>query len=135
MIAEVAQTIAALALVLSAVAIVLARKRRSDPTAEARAALETLVAEQTAASAEELKARLARMRADSLSILAEEERRIADERRRELAERERATGVELTDALAATSRKVEERLRAWGDDLDRAQQNLEAELRKLEQRQ
>jgi hypothetical protein len=134
-IGEVSLTLAALALVLSLAAIALAFRRRSDPTADARSALETLVAEQTAASADELKARLARMRADSLSILVEEERRIADDRRRELAEREHAAGAELADALAATSRRVDERLRAWGDDLDRAQQNLEAELRKLEQRQ
>ncbi len=134
-VAEVALTLAALAFVLSLAAVTLARRRRSDPTAEARRALETLVAEQTAASADELKARLARLRADSLSVLAEEERRIADERRRELAERERAAGVELAEALAATTRRVEERLRGWADDLDRAQQNLETELRKLEQRQ
>ena len=37
-----------------------------------------MVAEQTPASADELKARLARMRADSLFVLAEKERRIAD---------------------------------------------------------
>ena len=62
--------------------------------------LQALVAEETASSAEELKTQLARMRADSLSILAKEERKIADERRRELAERERAAGEELADALA-----------------------------------
>jgi hypothetical protein len=134
-VAEVALTLAALAFVLSLAAVTLARRRRSDPTTEARRALETLVAEQTAASADELKTRLARMRADSLSVLAEEERRIAEERRRELAEREQAAGVELADALAATTRRVEERLRGWADDLDRAQHNLETELRRLEQRQ
>ena len=135
MVAEVALTLAALAFVLSAVAVLAARHRRGDPTAEARRQLETLVAEQTAASAEELKGRLARMRADSLSALAEDERRIAEEIRRELTEREQAAGVELADALAATTRRVEERLRGWGDDLDRAQQTLETELRRLEQRQ
>jgi len=132
---EAALTVAILAFALSVAAVLIARKRRADPTAEARRRLETLVAEQTAASAEELKTRLARLRADSLSILAEDERRIADERRQELAERERAAGVELADALAATTRRVEERLRGWGDDLDRAQQNLETEFRRLEQRQ
>ena len=75
------------------------------------------------------------MRADALSSLAEEERKIADERRREFAERERAAGVELADALAVAARRVDERLRAWGDDLDRAQQSLETDLRRLEQRQ
>jgi len=132
---EAALTVAIVAFALSIAAVLIARKRRADPTEEVRLRLETLVAEQTAASAEELKTRLARLRADSLSILAEDERRIADERRQELAERERAAGVELADALAATTRRVEERLRGWGDDLERAQQNLETELRRLEQRQ
>lgn len=135
MLEEAALTLAILAFALSAAAVVRARRRTADPTAEARRQLEALVEEQTTVSAEELKARLARLRADSLSILAEDERRIADERRQELAERERAAGVELADALAATQRRVDERLRGWTDDLDRTQQALETELRRLEQRQ
>ena len=75
------------------------------------------------------------MRADALSSLVEEERKIADERRREFAERERAAGVELAEALSVAARRVDERLRTWGDDLDRAQQSLETDLRRLEQRQ
>ena len=75
------------------------------------------------------------MRADALSSLVEEERKIADERRREFAERERAAGVELAEALSIAAHRVDERLRAWGDDLDRAQQSLETDLRRLEQRQ
>ena len=113
MLEEAALTLAILAFALSVAAVVLARRRRADPTAEARRQLEALVEEQTTVSAEELKARLARLRADSLSILAEDERRIADERRQELAERERAAGVELAEALAATQRRVDERLRGW----------------------
>jgi localization factor PodJL len=132
---EAAFTLAILAVALSVAAVVLARKRRPDPTAEARRQLQTLVEEETTVSADELKARLARLRADSLSTLAEDERRIADERRQELAERERAAGVELAEALAATQRRVDERLRGWRDDLDRTQQALETELRRLEQRQ
>ena len=135
MLDEAALTLAILAFALSVAAVVHARRRRPDPTAEARRQLESLVEEQTTVSAEELKARLARLRADSLSTLAEDERRIADERRQELAERERAAGVELAEALAATQRRVDERLRGWRDDLDRTQQALETELRGLEQRQ
>ena len=97
--------------------------------------MRALVAEETASAAEELKTRLARMRADALSSLVEEERKIADERRREFAERERAAGVELAEALTVAARRVDERLRTWGDDLDRAQQSLETDLRRLEQRQ
>jgi hypothetical protein len=132
---EAALVLSALALAVALVALLRSTRKRKDPTAEARRTLEALVEERTAASAEELKVRLARMRAESLSLLADEERRIAEERRRELSEREQAAGVELTDALAATTRRVDERLRGWADDLDRAQQRLETELRRLEQRQ
>ena len=132
---RVALALAVLALALAVLAIVRARPRRSDPTEEALARLQALVAEETAAAADELKTRLARMRADALSSLVEEERKIADERRREFAERERAAGLELAEALSIAARRVDERLRTWGDDLDRAQQSLETDLRRLEQRQ
>jgi hypothetical protein len=132
---RVALVLAVLAFALAVLAIVQARARRRDPTDEALARLQALVAEETASAADELKSRLARMRADALSSLVEEERKIADERRREFAERERAAGVELAEALAVAARRVDERLRTWGDDLDRAQQSLETDLRRLEQRQ
>lgn len=136
MLGQAALAISVLALILAAASFRVVRASgRRDHLAEARRSLDALVEEQTAAGADELKLRLARMRADALSTLAEEERRSAEERRRELAERERAAGVELAEALAATSRRVDERLRGWGDDLDRAQQTLEAELRRLENRQ
>ena len=132
---RVALALAVLAFALALVALVQARARRRDPTDEALARLKALVAEETTSAAEELKSRLARMRADALSSLVEEERKIADERRREFAERERAAGVELAEALSVAARRVDERLRTWGDDLDRAQQSLETDLRRLEQRQ
>ena len=59
MLEEAALTLAILALALSIAALALARRRPADPTAAARSELEALVAEQTSASAEELKARLA----------------------------------------------------------------------------
>ena len=136
MVERIALALALLAVVVAVAALHFARARRRDPSLEtARAMLEALVAEETAAGANELKTQLARLRADSLSSLAEEERRIADERRRELGERERAVGEQLADTLATTTRRVDERLRAWTNDLDRAQQNLEVQVRKLEQRQ
>jgi hypothetical protein len=132
---RVALALAVLAFALALFAVMQARKRRRDPTDEALERLQTLVSQETASAAEELKSRLARMRADALSSLVEEERKIADERRREFAERERAAGVELAEALSVAARRVDERLRAWGDDLDRAQHSLETDLRRLEQRQ
>ncbi len=133
---RIALAVAILGLAVAVAAVFLARKRGPDPSLEAaREKLRALVTEETAASADELKMQLARMRADSLSTLAKEERKIADERRHELGERERAAGEQLADTLATTTRRVDERLRAWTDDLERAQQNLETQLRKLEQRQ
>ena len=133
---RIALALAILGLAVAIAALFLPRKRHRDPSLEAaRESLRAIIAEETAVSADELKTQLARMRADSLSSLAGEERKIADERRRELGERERAAGEQLADTLATTTRRVDERLRAWTDDLDRAQQNLEAQLRKLEQRQ
>ena len=133
---RIALALAILGLLVAVAALFRLRARNDDTSLEeAQGRLKVLVAEETALSAEELKTQLARMRADSLSSLAKEERKIADERRRELGERERAAGEQLADALATTTRRVDERLRAWTDDLDRAQQNLETQLRKLEQRQ
>src|SRR5438093_11309763 len=52
----------------------------------------------------ELAQMLARSRADSLSQLAEEERRIAEERRREVVERERDAGTRLAAMLTDAQR-------------------------------
>ena len=132
---RVAIALAVLAFALALLAVFRARTRPSDPTDDSLQRLQALVAQETASAAEELKTRLARMRADALSSLVEEGRKIADERRREFAEREQAAGVELTEALTVAARRVDERLRTWRDDLDRAQQSLETDLRRLEQRQ
>src|ERR1700693_629545 len=56
---------------------------------ETQTALRALVAREAAESTAELERLLARARADSVSVLIEEERRIAEEHRRGLAERER----------------------------------------------
>lgn len=102
---------------------------------EAQATLRALVARETAANAAELERSLARARADSVSLLAEEERRIADERRREFAEREREIAASLTEALTATQTQVEQRLAGWAQDLDRAAEMTKARIAELAQRQ
>ena len=78
-----------------------------------------LVDAEAAEHAAELERVLARARADSVSLLVEEERRIAEERRREFAERERESTASLTEALTRTQAQVEQRLAAWAQDLDR----------------
>ncbi len=102
--------------------------------AEARDALRAAVAEETAAHAEEIRRVLARERAETSSVLAAEERRLTEERRVAFAERERRTGEALAEELTRTERRLEERLRAFTDDLDRAQRHLEAQLAALGQR-
>jgi hypothetical protein len=97
---------------------------RADDTdaylAQAQTRLRELIDREAEERAAELERTLARARADSVSLLAEEERRIAEERRTEFAEQERATANALTAALTATQAQVEQRLSDWAQDLDRA---------------
>ena len=101
---------------------------------DARTSVREAVAEETAQHVEEIRRVLAREWAETASILAAEERRLAEERRAAYAERERRIGDGLADELARTERRVDERLRAFTEDLDRAQRHLEAQLTALGQR-
>jgi hypothetical protein len=114
-----------------------ARTRAADSdalVASARATLSTVIAEQTAAHQDEIRRTLARERAESISLLAVEERRLADEHRAEFVERERRSSDALIDTMAQSERRLEERLRGFADDLDRARRHLEAQLQQLAQR-
>ena len=102
---------------------------------EAQTTLRALVARETAENAAELERSLARARADSVSQLAEEERRIADEHRREFADRDREVAASLMEALTATQTQVEQRLAGWAQDLDRAAEMTKARIAELAQRQ
>ena len=113
-----------------------ARARDVDRSlAEARAELDALVAREVELRATELERLLSRARADSLSALAEEERRIAAERRSVVVEREREAGARLAEALANVQRQVEQRIRDWRGDLDRTQATLTAQVTRLGERQ
>jgi hypothetical protein len=103
--------------------------------AAARARLDELVAAEVELRAAELERLLSRARADSLSALAEEERRIAADRRAVVVEREREAGARLAEALATVQRQVEQRIRGWRDDLDRTQATLSAQVTRLGERQ
>ena len=110
------------------------RRRRAadrDRTNRRPAAVE----EETAAHVAEIRRVHARERAASASALAEEERRISDERRAAFLDRERKAGDELADLLARGERRLEERLRGFADDLERAQRHLETQLARLQQQQ
>jgi hypothetical protein len=132
---------AAVALLALAACVVVTRKvRRQQQLLEGeiergKAEFDTVVAHEAQLRSTELANTLARVRADSLSQLAEEERRIAEERRRDVAERERDAGVRLGDQLVAVQRTVEQRLTGWTADVEKLQEGLTEELRRIEGRQ
>ena len=113
-----------------------ARARRIDEhlaTAEQR--LHALIEREAGDRAAELERTLARARADSVSLLNEQERQIADERRSAIAEREHSAGAHVSESMAAVERRVEQRLAEWSADLDRAQQSFAAQLKTVARRQ
>jgi hypothetical protein len=129
------------AAVLVAVGLAFGLRRARDQArdadeqiATARARLRAVVAELTEEHAEEIRRLLVRERAESISALAAEERRFSDERRGAFEERERRVGEALAEQLTGAERRLDERLRGFTDDLDRAQRHLEAQLALLEQR-
>ena len=128
------------AAIAAAASLVLARalQRSSRIDAElehAQARLREFVTREAEDRAAELERILARARADSISLLAEQERRIAEERRRVVVERETAAGAELMAAVARTQQQVEQRLQDWTRDLERAAEAIRTRLIELGQRQ
>jgi hypothetical protein len=127
----------ALALVLAAVLWRALRRARDSAAAteqlvaNARAAVKDAAEAETRAHNEEIRRVIARERAETASRLAAEERRIGEERRNQYLERERRMAEALADELSATERRLEERLRSFAEDLDRAQRHLDAQLAHL----
>jgi hypothetical protein len=103
--------------------------------AAAQARLVELVDQEAADRTEELERTLARARADSISLLAEEERRIAEERRTAFGDRERELIASMTGALTETQAQVSQRLADWKRDLDRAADSTKERLAELAERQ
>jgi hypothetical protein len=109
--------------------------RVDEQLARAQSRLHSLVAREAEERTAELERLLARARADSASLLMEQERKIAEERRAAAAERSRAAVDELGEALVKAQRQVESRFHAWNDDLERAQNAIVDQLGLLAQRQ
>jgi hypothetical protein len=113
-----------------------ARERRVEQEIQrAELRLAELIHGEAEERARELERTLARARADSVSLLQDEERRIAESHRSLVAEREHASGVKLVAALAETQQKVEQRLVEWRQDLDRTIARLQQELARVGDRQ
>jgi hypothetical protein len=112
-----------------------AARRFDDQLARAQGRLNSVIAHEADERNAELERTLARARADTASILAEQERRMAEERRAAAAEHSRMAADELGQALTAAQQQMEVRLTAWTDDLDRAQRGVADQLSQLAQRQ
>jgi hypothetical protein len=137
----VAVVAALVALLALAAAILVLRKVRAHEhllereIARGKDAFDEIVAAEVAQRSEELEQTMARLRADALSALTEEERRIADDRRRDVAERERDATVRLMEQLVAAQSNVEQRLTDWSSDVEKLQQGLADDLKRIEARQ
>ena len=136
-VSAVGGTLAAIAgLVATRVPRLVAHARSTDEQiAAAEARLRAVVDHEAVERGKELSRTLARARAESASLLADQERRIAEERRRAAADQERAVSAALASALTDTQRQVEERLRAWNEDLDRMRYPVAGQLEQLAARQ
>jgi hypothetical protein len=102
---------------------------------DAQSELRRQIDREASERAAELERVLARARADSVSLLVDEERKLAEAHRREFADRERDIGASLTAALNATQAQVEQRLAGWSQDLDRVSDATKAHIAELAQRQ
>jgi hypothetical protein len=103
--------------------------------AEAQTNMLAAVEREKTVLGKDLELTLARARADSRSLLEEQERQIAEERRTLVAEREREATAMLGDKLNQIQAQVEQRLAGWSQDLDRVAEATKARLGELEQRQ
>jgi hypothetical protein len=110
-------------------------RRFDDQLARAQGRINSLIAREADERNAELERTLVRARADTASILAEQERRMAEERRAAAAERARLAEDELGKALTVAQQQVEVRLIGWTDDLERAQRGVADQLTQLAQRQ
>ncbi len=136
-IAVVAACVAVLALVGC---VLVLRKGRdherllADEIERGKSEFDAVVAQEVERRTQELEQTLARGRAESISLLADEERRIADERRRDVAERERDATLKLGNQLLAVQAAVEQRVADWTGDVEKLKAGLDAELKRLEAR-
>jgi hypothetical protein len=103
--------------------------------AEAQTGLLALVEREKAGLGKELELTLARARADSRSLLEQQERQIAEERRSLVAQREHDATTALGDKLNQVQAQTEQRLAGWSQDLDRITEATKSRIAELEQRQ
>lgn len=97
--------------------------------------LHSLIERESTDRAAELERLLSISRADSVSLLADEERRLTEERRGSLLTREAQLRDELAASLSAAQQQVERRFAEWSGDLDRVQERLAEQISGVGERQ
>lgn len=83
----------------------------------------------------ELERTLERERAETLHLIAEQERALREQRRLAAEELAEKASTDLTDTITASQQRLERRLSAWSADLERAQQQLKLRLEELMRKQ
>src|SRR5215469_10572939 len=96
--------------------------------AEEQADLLAVVEREKSTLSADLELTLARARADSRSLLEEQERQIAEERRTLVSEREHDATAALGDKLNQVQAQVDQRLAEWAQDLDRAAESTKTRI-------
>jgi hypothetical protein len=110
----------------------LARIRSFDEVgSDLRSEMDEMLARHAEQRASELSHILARERAETKHLIVEQERHMREEARVEVAQKLDAARTELTQAVADTRHRLEQRLSAWSADLERAQQQLKVRLETL----
>jgi hypothetical protein len=103
--------------------------------AESQAELLASVEQEKTALGKDLQLTVARARADSRSLLEEQERQIAEERRVLVSQWEHEATATLTERLNQVQAQIEQRLAGWSQDLDRIADATRLRIAELEQRQ
>jgi hypothetical protein len=103
--------------------------------AESQTDLLAAVEQEKTALGKDLQLTLARARADSRSLLEEQERQIAEERRTLVSQWEHEATAALGDKLNQVQAEIEQRLAGWSQDLDRIAEATKMRIVELEQRQ
>jgi hypothetical protein len=103
--------------------------------AESQTDLLAAVEQEKTALGKDLQLTLASARADSRSLLEEQERQIAEERRTLVSQWEHEATAALGDKLNQVQAEIEQRLAGWSQDLDRIAEATKMRIVELEQRQ
>ena len=99
--------------------------------ARMQANVDAVLEAHTEMRARELQQTLARERAETVHLLAEQERTLREERREAVERQTLEAGAALVQTVTNDQQRFEQRLAAWSSDLERAQQQLKVRLEDL----